>query len=416
MEVLQAQALQARAAGQHERAVAAWRALLRQHPDDWRLALELKRDLKAALHFPDSDPQFRRAARALPDAEWLAHYAALYQFHGEDLDWLDRRARALLRQSPGDHRLHAIEGDVASQRRDWPGAEAAFAHAFAAQPENAEYAAKRDTAAMYQRLAGTAAVSPADYAADYAIAFINLDRNAERAAEIARQFAGCAAPLHRIPGVEGGRLAAAAVHKLGADPGMRGTLGCFLSHAAAWEAMLDRGDPHCLVVEDDVVPLLDLPPTLAGFGLPPRFDPNFDLCFVNDRIAPWTDPAAVHAFVAHKLPAAIAAFHPDDNAPGGDGYLLSRAGAQKLLAWVAEDGFAADVDWRLLAYGLTPAAIAAIPRPSHAATELNRLQATVGRADRLQAYVLHPPLIRSVGVSSDREDENRRHPAPTRPG
>ncbi|MDP9096905.1 MAG: hypothetical protein M3N26_10220, partial [Pseudomonadota bacterium] len=55
-----------------------WRAQLRDRPDDWRLALELKRALKAALHYPESDPQFRRAARALPDAEWLAHYAALY--------------------------------------------------------------------------------------------------------------------------------------------------------------------------------------------------------------------------------------------------------------------------------------------------------------------------------------------------
>ena len=59
-------------------------------------------------------------------------------------------------------------------------------------------------------------------------------------------------------------------------------------------------------------------------------------------------------------------FRPDENAPGGDGYILSRAGARKLLDWLAEDGFAEDVDWRLIAYGLTPAQIAALPRPSHA--------------------------------------------------
>ncbi len=403
MEALHAQALQARAAGQHERAIAAWRGMLRLRPDDWRLALELKRDLKAGFHFPDSDAQFRRAARALPDLEWLAHYAALYQFHGEDLDALDSRARTMLRHAPGDHRLHAILGDVASQRRDWPGAEAAFAAAFAAQPENAEYAAKRDSARMYQRLAG---VLGAAGASDYAVAFVNLDRNTERAAEMARQFAGCAPPLHRIAGVEGSRLPAAAVRRLGGDPGMRGTLGCFLSHAAAWEAMLDRGDAHCLVVEDDVVPLLELPPTLAGLGLPA----GFDLCFVNDRVAPWADPAGVHGFTAHTLQSAMAAFHPDDNAPGGDGYLLSRAGAEKLLAWIAEDGLAGDVDWRLLAYGLTPDAITAIPRPSHAGTVLDRLQGGVGRPARLDAYALHPPLIRTVGVSSDREDQNRLHP------
>src|SRR3954465_1527178 len=96
METLRAQALQARAAAEHERAIACWRALLQQCPDDWRLALELKRDLKAALHYPESDPRFRRAARFLPDTEWLAHYTALYAYHGEDLEELDRRARAML--------------------------------------------------------------------------------------------------------------------------------------------------------------------------------------------------------------------------------------------------------------------------------------------------------------------------------
>src|SRR5439155_25900042 len=57
------QALAARSMGDFDRAIEAWRALLRRDPDDWRLAVELKRDLKAALHYPDSDPQFRRAAR-----------------------------------------------------------------------------------------------------------------------------------------------------------------------------------------------------------------------------------------------------------------------------------------------------------------------------------------------------------------
>ncbi len=187
---------------------------------------------------------------------------------------------------------------------------------------------------------------------------------------------------------------------------MRGTLGCFLSHAAAWEAMLDRGDAHCLFVEDDVIPLLDLPATLETLAVPP----GFDLLFVNDRIAPCLDPAAVTGFTIHTLQAAMAAFHPQDNAPGGDGYVLSRRGAQKLLAWTEQDGFSDDVDWRLIAYGLTREAVAALPRPSHAGPWLDRISQVVRRPERLAAFVLHPPLIRTVGVSSDREDENRLHP------
>lgn len=406
MEALRAQALQARASGAHDRAVAAWRAMLRQHPDDWRLALELKRDLKAGLHYPDSDKQFRRAARFLPDAEFLAHYPALYAFHGEDLEWLDARARAMLETRPGDQLLLAIRGDVAMQRRDWAGAEVAFAEAYAARPDNGEFAFKREMARMYLRLApilGRPAHVASGRAWEYAIAFLNLDRNLERAAELARQFAGSTPSLRRIPGVEGGRLAAAAVRRLGGDPAMRGTLGCFLSHAAAWEAMLVRGDAVCLIVEDDVIPLLDLPASLAALDLPD----GFDLCFVNDRIAPPIDPAAVDAFTLHPLRDALAAFHPDDNAPGGDGYLLSAQGARKLLDWVEADGFAEDVDWRLIAYGLSPAEIAALPRPSHCGAWLDRLRHLIPRPERLDAYVLHPPLIRTVGVSSDREDENR---------
>ena len=48
----------------------------------------------------------------------------------------------------------------------------------------------------------------------------------------------------------------------------RGTLGCFLSHAAAWEALLDGDAPHALIIEDDVIPLLDLPPSLDALPLP----------------------------------------------------------------------------------------------------------------------------------------------------
>jgi glycosyl transferase family 25 len=395
VETLRAQALQARAAGEHERAIAFWRALLRQHPEDWRLALELKRDLKSALHYPESDSQFRRAARFLPDREWLAHYASLYAYHGEDLDALDRRARSMLDRSPGDHLLWAIVGDVAAQRREWAAAAEALTRAQEGAPSE-EYAFKRDTARMYLRLERRGWGE----GAAYSVAYLNLDRNPERAAELERQFAGSAPKLHRLPGVEGRRLAASAVRRLGADPGMRGTLGCFLSHAAAWEAMLERGDALCLIVEDDVIPLLDLPPTLA-------FPRDLDLLFVNDRLAPRLDPAKTDRFTFHPLRDAMRAFPPEDNAPGGDGYLLTASGARKLLDWVAQDGFAEDVDWRLIAYGLTREEVDALPRPSHAAPWLDRVSRLVGRPERLDAYVLHPPLIRTVGVSSDREDENR---------
>ena len=405
---LRAEALAARQANDPNRAAEAWRALLDASPDDWALALELKRDLKAGWHYPDSDPRFRRAARYLPDAEWLAHYAALYAFHGSDLEAIDARARALLRQHPHEPRLHAIRGDVARQRRDWPGALASLTEATRLDPANPDYAEKLAAAARYDHLARCpwSAGGP-----PYAAYVVNLDRNAERMAELARQFAGCPVPLRRQPAVEGSRLPAAAVARLtGSATSPRGTLGCFLSHAAAWEALVASGDSHALILEDDVIPLLELPASLDALALPA----DAGLCFANDRLQPRPDPARppdpASPLAWQPLATTVAAFHPDDNAPGGDGYILSRPAAQSLLAWLAADGMADDVDWRLLAYALTPAEVAAIPAHTVARRELDRLTARIGRPDRLRAYTLDPALIRTVGVSSDREDQNRLHP------
>ena len=139
---------------------------------------------------------------------------------------------------------------------------------------------------------------------------------------------------------------------------------------------------------------------------------GYDICFVNDRLEPrLIDPEAVEAFFPYHLADVMLRFPPDDNAPGGDGYILSAQGAAKLLGWVAQDGFGGDLDWRLLAYGMDPDAVAALPRQAFAWRMLDRLCRDIPRADRLNAYGLHPPLIRTVGVSSDREDENRELPA-----
>ena len=398
-------ALQARAAGERSRAAEAWRAALRRQPDDWTLALELKRDLKATFRYPDADPQFRRAARHLPDAEWLAHYTALYAYHMDDLDALHQRATAMLDASPDHAPLHALRAEVAQQRRDWPAAAEGFAAAERLHPAYAEYAAKRRAALMHGRVGDWLQRQPPNGDA-YGLAAINLDRNTERYAWTKRLFGGGPVPLHRVPAIEGSRLPTPAVHRLQGDPAMLGTLGCFLSHAAAWDSLAARSLRHLMVIEDDVIPLADLPARLGPLGLPS----GYDICFVNDRLEPRLDPDAAMQPSVHSLADVMRSFLPEDNAPGGDGYLLSAQGAAKLLGWVAQDGFAGDLDWRLLAYGMDEAAIAALPRHAFARQMLDRLRHGIPRAERLEAYVLHPALIRTVGVSSDREDENRERP------
>ena len=383
------QALAARADGRHLDAVDTWRAALRLDPDDWRIALELRQDLSAAYHYSESDPQFRRAARHLPDREWLEHYADRLIYHASDLDVIDARGRTLLARTPDNPALHDILGKAARQRRDWDAAVTAFAAALALVPGDDEYAAKLAQARRYRALA-----TMPDAGEPYTVLVLNLDRNADRWDELQGQFRGCRAPIHRLAGVEGARLAPPAVQRLtGRADAPRGTLGCFLSHAAAWQAVLDRGLLHALVVEDDVMPLVDLP---ARITLPP----GYDVCFANSRLNRGADAA----LTTRTLLQVMQDFPHQDNAPGGDGYFVSAAGAQALLDRAAADGFGDDVDWRLLAYGIPDAA--ALPS-SHAQTELTRLHAGLPDRTPLAMYGMSPALIHTVGVSSDREDQNR---------
>ncbi len=373
--------------------------MLETVPDDWRSALELRSELNGQGLYPEADPVFRRAARWLPNDAWLAHYSCLYTFYPGDLPWLARRARAVLGSRPDDIRAHRLLGDVLLQQRRWGAAERHFARG----PLGDDLAAKHAMAGLYRRLDRLGG----EGGPEYTIALINLDRNVGRLRAMRRVLRGAPVPVLRIAGVDGRLLPEAAMRRLvgHADTAMRGTLGCFLSHVSAWSTMLARGLTHCLVIEDDVEPLLSLPAGLGPLGLPR----DVDICFVNDRLQPRWNAARIAAqdrFATVPFAEAFGTFPPDDNAPGTDGYVLSAGGARKLLSWVEEDGFAHDVDWRVLAYCLSPAACAALP-PGHAAGVLGSLRHRVGRADRLNAFVLHPALIRTVPITSDREEGNR---------
>ena len=329
MDDRQRHAAELRQAGQFAEAASLWRTALRAAPDDWHLALELKADLAAGYHYPESDSVFRRAARSLPDEQFLAHYAPLWTFHGEDLPFLAQRARAVLARSPGHPDANRLLGSVLIQQRRWAAAERHFARA----PASPETEANHALAKLYQRLTRCLPER-----GDYEIAVINLDSNPGRLRDIAAAFRSTKVPRRRIPGVQGSLLPMAAVHRLAPSdgPSMRGTLGCFLSHAAAWDAMLARGLAHCLIIEDDVVPQLPLPPGLGALGLPD----GFDLCFVNDRMQPvWPASriAASAAFQAVPLAESFATFPPENNAPGA-GRLHPQCRRRPQAAWLGRAG------------------------------------------------------------------------------
>ncbi len=372
-----------------------YRVRLMADVGDWQTALLLKTHLAALGRYAEADPVFRAARADFPDEVWLAHMASLHAYPQGELTTMIQRAAALAVEMPNDSRRARLLGNLLLQMRDYSGAAAAFACA-----TDADSALRRQSAlcniALNEKLADAPATGPAP-----SIAILNLDRNPDRLVETEAHFADCRMPRFRVPGIEGARLPRPAVLNLGGDPSRRGTLGCFLAHAAAWEMMLADHLSHCLVVEDDTMPLLDLPERWGLFGLPE----GLDLCFVNDRMAP---RAATPVFQLLTPAEALDQFPPERNAPGADGYLISAQGARKLLAWLAEDGFANDVDWRLLAYAVCPAECAALPARSHARREVERLHRAIGSERRLDACVLSPPLVRTRPIASERENENRK--------
>lgn len=367
---------------------------LQADPADWQTALLLKRALADAHLYAEADPAFRAARARFPDDVWLAHMSRLYAYPWADLPAMTQRARLLAAESPTDPATVRLLGALLQQGRDYAGAAAAYAQAGTDVCRGLAEEARR-----YIALGAVLAVAPSDGPMP-AIAMINLDRNTERLAETTAQFAGCDMPRFRVPGVDGSRLPAAAARRLGGSARQRGTLGCFLSHAAAWEAVLARGLSACLVIEDDTMPLLDLPRSWGALGLPERFD----VCFVNDRICP---PASADRFTAMPLSQAMLAFPSWRNAPGADGYVVSDEGARRLLAYVARDGFGDDVDWRMLAYALPENETEAWPEDSHARQHLRQLRPALAPEHRLSAWAICPPLIRTVPIASDREDADR---------
>jgi GR25 family glycosyltransferase involved in LPS biosynthesis len=139
---------------------------------------------------------------------------------------------------------------------------------------------------------------------------------------------------------------------------VRGIYGCFLAHREAWLRFRDSGADWALICEDDARFLGPIPKRITDYCIPPETD----IVFANQRMAAGvlqrarTNTQRVFDFV--PVGTALAALLQLDEhlvAPGGDGYLLSKMGVEKLLRAFDESQMAFDVDWFLLFQTLNPA-------------------------------------------------------------
>ena len=131
------------------------------------------------------------------------------------------------------------------------------------------------------------------------------------------------------------------------------TVACFMSHVKCWESIADSSDDFGLVLEDDslIVPKFsDVEKEVAEL--------EFDLCFVNVRARNYLQLSGLSSEIPYRTVNEVVmelltkghdVFEDKNHGgqlppPGGDGYIISRAGAEKLLNFAARDRYPHHVD------------------------------------------------------------------------
>ena len=177
------------------------------------------------------------------------------------------------------------------------------------------------------------------------LVFINLDRDAERRARLDAELRRHGVQGTRLPAVWWADLPAARQDALydGAlnrrqyyKPLLPGEKGCYASHLAAWRQLLDSHAPALVVLEDDVR-------LLPGFGQAidaiEALNEPWDMVKLigrgREKIRASRSLSGPFALVRYRrIPSTTA------------GYVISRAGAAKLLARRRPFGRPVDVDLR----------------------------------------------------------------------
>jgi glycosyl transferase family 25 len=177
--------------------------------------------------------------------------------------------------------------------------------------------------------------------------FINLSRNTDRRRNIESSLTIAGLSGQRIDAVDGDKLRQRARHMSPAE------LGCYLSHIKAWRTLLESRERHVLVVEDDAV----IPPSLGSTILMTlgRLPATWDIVYLYGADGRAVRPLArldqLRQIVRYsRVPA------------GAVAYLISRAGAEKLLrqsmgAWPVDTELRRPWRYGLDFYGVSPAPI-----------------------------------------------------------
>lgn len=158
---------------------------------------------------------------------------------------------------------------------------------------------------------------------------ISLARAADRREKISRHLQGLGIQFRIIDGVDGRALPAQRQRELLA-PGQdyhAGVIGCYLSHLAAYQAIVDENIDAALVLEDDA----RLHPRVLPFLQAGCASLAFDYCFLDSDDHNDRGPVFYDRGDAITLAEGIRAYGLSEGPQTLHAYLISRRGAQQRL-------------------------------------------------------------------------------------
>ena len=178
------------------------------------------------------------------------------------------------------------------------------------------------------------------------LVFINLDKDSERRTRIEAQLAHLGLPGERLPAVWWKRLppaeqsalySAERNHSQYYQPLVDGEKGCYASHIQAWRQLLASDAPAMVVLEDDVVLEDAFAPVVQAIAV---LGDDWDMVKLmgrpaGEKIRTTRPLTASHRLIQYRRVPSFTA-----------GYVVSRAGARKLLDSRVPFGRPIDIDLR----------------------------------------------------------------------
>ena len=181
----------------------------------------------------------------------------------------------------------------------------------------------------------------------------------------------------------------------------KGGLGATLSHVFAWEKILQSDKPYGIVLEDDTQPIRNFPQDIEDLGI----GDDFDVCFANQRMSMNYECASARSSYI-SCTDALRSFATNHKTPGGDCYILSKNGAEKLLQMFSADGFGSFLDWRIVAYCVSRDDAKLLRQDGIARTVIDIMHSHSKAKTTLTGRVLISPLVDVVSGLSDIWTEN----------